>query len=51
VLDFYHATGYLGAIAIALYPEDLTGQKQWLTHCHQLKHDAGGATQRVRTDA
>ena len=45
VLDFYHATGYLGAVAVA-YPEDLTQQKQWLTQsCHQLKHDAGGATQ------
>jgi hypothetical protein len=46
VLDFYHASGYLGAVAIALYPEDLTQQKQWLTQsCHQLKHDAGAATQ------
>jgi hypothetical protein len=26
VLDFYHASGYLGAVAVALYPKDLTQQ-------------------------
>lgn len=46
VLDFYHATGYLGAVAVALYPKDLTQQQQWLNQtCHQLKHDSGFATQ------
>ncbi len=46
ILDFYHASGYLGAVAVALYPENLTQQKQWLDQsCHQLKHDPGGATQ------
>jgi hypothetical protein len=46
VLDFYHASGYLGAVAVALYPKDLTQQKQWLDQsCHQLKHDAGAATE------
>lgn len=46
VLDFYHASGYLGAVAVALYPKDLTQQKQWLNQkCHQLKHDPGAATQ------
>lgn len=46
ILDFYHASGYLGAVAVALYPEDLVQHKQWLTQsCHQLKHDAGAATQ------
>ena len=45
VLDFYHASGYLGAVAPALYPQDLAQQKQWLSQsCHQLKHDAGAAT-------
>jgi len=40
VLDFYHASGYLGA-AVALYPKDLTQQQQWLNQtCHQLKHDS-----------
>lgn len=46
ILDFYHASGYLGAVAVARYPKDLTQQKQWLNHaCHQLKHDALAATQ------
>jgi len=46
ILDFYHASGYLGAVAVALYPENLTQQKQWLDQsCHQLKHDPGGAAQ------
>jgi hypothetical protein len=46
ILDFYHASGYLGAVALALYPKDLTQQTQWLNDaCHQLKHDAGTATQ------
>src|SRR4028119_245077 len=44
VLDFYHATGYLGAVAVALHPKDLTLQKQWLDiSCHALKHDNGAA--------
>lgn len=46
VLDFYHASGYLGAVAVALYPKDLTQQQQWLNQtCHQLKHDSGSAAQ------
>jgi hypothetical protein len=46
ILDFYHATGYLGAVAIALYPDNFTQQQQWLTQsCHQLKHELGTATQ------
>ena len=46
MLDFYHATGYLSAVAVALYPKDLTQQKQWLDQsCHALKHDRGAATQ------
>jgi hypothetical protein len=44
ILDFYHASGYLGAVATALYPQDLPQQKQWLTEsCHQLKHEARAA--------
>ena len=35
VLDFYHASGYLGAVVPALYPQDLTQQEQWLSQsCH-----------------
>jgi hypothetical protein len=46
VLDFYHASSYLGAVAVALYPKDLTQQQQWLDEkCHQLKHDSGSALQ------
>ena len=34
------------AVAVALYPEDLPQQKQWLHQsCHQFKHDSGAATQ------
>lgn len=46
ILDFYHASGYLGAVAVALNPKDLVRQKQWLTQsCHQLKHEVSAATQ------
>lgn len=46
VINFYHASGYLGAVAVALYPKDLTQQQQWLNQtCHQLKHDSGAAAQ------
>ncbi|PSB66346.1 hypothetical protein C7B79_01440 [Chroococcidiopsis cubana CCALA 043] len=46
ILDFYHASGYLGAAAIALYPNQLASQRQWLQDsCHDLKHDPGAATQ------
>ena len=46
MLDFYHASGYLGAVAVALYPKDLPQQQQWLNQqCHHLKHDPGAATQ------
>lgn len=46
ILDFYHASGYLGAVAVALYPNQVTQQNQWLNEaCHQLKHDTGAAPQ------
>jgi hypothetical protein len=46
ILDFYHASGYLAAVAIALYPNQLASQRQWLQDsCHHLKHDPGAATQ------
>jgi len=45
VLDFYHASGYLGAVAVALYPTHLAQQRHWLQEsCHHLKHDPGAAT-------
>lgn len=45
VLDFYHATGYLGGAAAAMVPGG-AGHKQrtadWLTKaCHDLKHEDG----------
>ena len=44
VLDFYHASGYLGAVAVALHPKDLVEQKRWLKiNCHKLRHIKGGA--------
>ncbi len=44
ILDFYHGSGYLGAVAVALYPKDLGSQKRWLKEsCHQLKHEEGAA--------
>ena len=46
ILDFYHASSYLGAVAVALYPEALAQQQRWLTQsCHQLKHDSAGASE------
>lgn len=45
ILDFYHASGYLGAVAVALYPKDLPERARWLRQsCHQLKHEVGAAT-------
>lgn len=46
ILDFYHASGYLKAVAAAMHPDDAGQQRQWLDeHCHQLKHEPGGAQQ------
>jgi len=44
ILDFYHASSYLGAVANAKYPKDKSAQKAWLEdRCHQLKHKPGAA--------
>jgi hypothetical protein len=44
ILDFYHASSYLGAVANAKYPKDKSAHKAWLEdRCHQLKHKAGAA--------
>ncbi len=44
ILDFYHASGYLGGVAVALYPKDSEQQKQWLKiNSHKLKHELGAA--------
>jgi hypothetical protein len=48
ILDFWHPTGYLEAVARALHPDDETkrlGQtEQW---CHLLKHEGGAAMRKV----
>jgi hypothetical protein len=44
ILDFYHAVGYLGAVASAAHPHDSAQRELWLSErCHQLKHDPGAA--------
>lgn len=44
ILDFYHAAGYLSAVATAVYPKAPAHQRQWLDErCHRLKHEAGSA--------
>lgn len=44
ILDFYHASGYLGVVAEVLHPKELDAQKKWLkASCHQLKHEIGVA--------
>ena len=44
VLDFYHASSYLGAVANAKYPKDKSAHQAWLEdRCHQLKHAEGAA--------
>lgn len=45
ILDFYHASGYLGGVAKAFYPKDIPKQEQWLdTARHMLKHERGAAS-------
>jgi len=44
VVDFYHATGYLGKAAKAACPRSFAGRQAWLDErCHRLKHEAGAA--------
>ena len=44
ILDFYHASGYLGILAEVLHPKQIPEQKEWLKNsCHQLKHEFGSA--------
>ena len=44
ILDFYHATEYLGDLARALYPGEEARREEWLDGwCHRLKHEGGSA--------
>lgn len=43
ILDFYHATEYLTAVADAQFARDPRARKQWLNDaCTRLKHDLAG---------
>ncbi|WP_067517745.1 ISKra4 family transposase [Endozoicomonas ascidiicola] len=44
ILDFYHASEYLGGVAEALFPTSKAKRKLWLEdRLHCLKHKRGGA--------
>ena len=44
ILDFYHASEYLGSLARALHPSDEPAREAWLGDwCRQLKHEGGRA--------
>lgn len=44
VVDFYHATGYLGKVAKAACPRSFADREAWLDErCHRLKHEVGAA--------
>lgn len=44
ILDFYHASEYLGEIARAWHPTDEDASKAWSKKwCHDLKHEGGEA--------
>jgi hypothetical protein len=52
VIDFYHATQYLGAVAQALHPRSKAQQQTWLDNaCHDLKHKIGAAADLLKTMA
>jgi hypothetical protein len=44
VVDFFHATQYLGKAADPLFADDGAGQRPWIdSWCHRLKHEPGAA--------
>jgi hypothetical protein len=44
ILDFYHASEYIGAIGRAWHPSDEEASKAWSSEwCHELKHTGGSA--------
>jgi hypothetical protein len=51
ILDFYHASGYLGALAEALHPNTVSKQKEWLSkNCRELKHEKGKSRRTAKSD-
>ncbi len=43
ILDFYHASGYVGQAAVAVLPSE---RQAWIDErCHRLKHEEGAAEQ------
>lgn len=52
VIDFYHATEYLGDVAKALHPRSKTQQQKWMDDaCRDLKHNIGAAADLLKTMA
>jgi hypothetical protein len=44
VVDFFHATQYIGQAADPLFAADGAGQRPWIdSWCHRLKHEVGAA--------
>ena len=49
ILDFYHASGYLGDAAMAVFPKDKDKRDAWLEpRCHELKHKQGAASRLLK---
>jgi hypothetical protein len=44
ILDFWHATEYVGELSQALHPQDTEAAEDWRRQwCHRLKHEGGQA--------
>ena len=49
ILDFYHATEYLGDVAKVAFPRTKVQREQWLKDaCHRLKHKQGAASRLLK---
>lgn len=48
ILDFWHATEYLGKVAEAVFPRDKVKREEWMDdRCHRLKHKHGMASRLI----
>lgn len=44
LLDFYHASEYVGSVGKILFPKNAEERESWIEdQCHKLKHNVGGA--------